>query len=222
MHNMLNSSYRINTVTTPRVEIHRRRTPEHWAAGAAAFLEVVDVLVLVLELVVEAGSKVKSHEASRERTSPTELVIASVGHENSSLDCVFATTSRTVEVVRAMAVTVTSSVVVTYEEQLPVPLPLAALCLSHSARAAGAAVWDVLLDVLGGGLYESAQSVSISSVAFSELVIVSGTHEKSLASSGSANSVTVVVVRMADAEVMVNVSVTVITGQTVQTSSEPQ
>jgi hypothetical protein len=81
----------------------------------------------------------------------------------------------------------------------------------------------VLLDVLlGGGLYESAQSVSISSVAFSKLVMVSGKLEKSLASSGSSNSVTAVVDRTVDAEVVVNVSVTVTTGQALQTSSGPQ
>jgi hypothetical protein len=123
-----------------------------------------------------------------------------------------------------MDVTVTSSVVVKYEEQLPAPL--GALCLSHRARAAGAAVRDVLLgvllDVVGGGLYERAQSVSISSVAFSELVMVSGGHEKSLASSGSSNSVTDVVDKTVDSEVMVNVSVTVIAGQGLQTWSGSQ
>ena len=76
--------------------------------------------------------------------------------------------------------------------------------------------------MLGGGLYESAQSVSISSVAFSELVIVIGKHEKSLASSGSSNSVTVVVDRTVDRVVVVNVCVTVVSSQTVQISSEPQ
>ena len=130
----------MNTVTTPSAEIHRKRIPpEHWAVRAAASdLEVVDALTRELELVVEAGSKARSHEASRERTAPAELVTASVGHENSSLDCVVVTTSLTVTVVRAMVETVTSSVVVTYEEQVPSPLP--ELCLSHNARAAGAAV----------------------------------------------------------------------------------
>jgi hypothetical protein len=36
----------------PRVEIHRKRAPEHWVVGAAAFFEVVDALALEL---VDAG-----------------------------------------------------------------------------------------------------------------------------------------------------------------------
>jgi hypothetical protein len=57
--------------------------------------------------------KDRVQESSKERTSPMELVNASVGHENSSLDCVVVTTSWTVEVVRAPAVMVRKSVLVT-------------------------------------------------------------------------------------------------------------
>lgn len=64
--------------------------------------------------------------------------------------------------------------------------------------------------------------MSISSVPFSELVIVIGKQEKSLASSGSSNSVTVVVTRAMDGVVMVNVSVTVSAEQRLHTPSPPQ
>lgn len=96
-------------------------------------------------------------------------------------------------------------------------------CLSRSTalRTAGAAV-ALLVPVVLGGLYESAQSVSSSSVAFSALVTVTGKQVKSLASSGSEISVTVTSTTFTVVEVVVVVSVSVAGGHAEQKPSEPQ
>ena len=92
-------------------------------------------------------------------------------------------------------------------------------CLSRSTATALAAAAELL--VLGG-LYESAQSVSSSSVAFSALVTVMGKQVKSLASSGSEISVTVTSTTFTVVEVVVAVSVSVAGGHAEQKPSEPQ
>jgi hypothetical protein len=90
-------------------------------------------------------------------------------------------------------------------------------------KALALAVLGALDDAVPvAGLYESAQSVSSSSVAFTEFVTVIGRQVKSLASSGSSNSVAVVVTRVMDAVVIVKVSVIMIASQKLQVSSVPQ
>jgi len=81
--------------------------PELFDEVAAAVLaEFVD---LALPELVEAGTNAKPQEASKESTSPTEFVTASVGHENFALDCVTVTVRVTVDVATTAADIVTNS-----------------------------------------------------------------------------------------------------------------
>jgi hypothetical protein len=169
-----------------------------------------------LEFVV-AGENSKPQESSRDSTSPAEFVIAIVGHENSDSSGVVKTVCVIVDVLVTVLVNVTTSVFVSKGVQ--------EACLSRNTalRTAGAAATLlVLVLVVLGGLYESAQSVSSSSVAFSELVTVMGMQVKSLASSGSETSVTVVFTTFTLVEVAVVVSVSVAGGHAEQKPSEPQ
>ena len=172
---------------------------------------------VVLELVVEAGENSKLHESSRDNTSLAALVTAIVGHENSDSDGEVVTVPVMVEWLVTVLVRVTTSVSVSKGVQ--------ETCRSHSKalrmKAAGLAALLVVAVVLGG-LYESAQSVSSSSVAFSELVTVMGMQVKSLASSGSSISVSVTTTTSTVVEVVVAVSVLVVAGQREQLPSEPQ
>jgi hypothetical protein len=176
---------------------------------------VLPAVVEAVELLVAAGENSKPQEPSRDSTSPAALVTAIVGHENSDLDSVVNTVFVTVNLRVKVLVNVTNSMFVSKGVQ--------EICLSHrtALRTASAAA-ALLVPVALGGLYESAQSVSSSSVAFWELVTVMGKQVKSLASSGSETSATVTVTTCTVVEVVVVVSISVAGGHAEQMPSEAQ
>ena len=94
-------------------------------------------------------------------------------------------------------------------------------CLGPNGSFAPTDVGLLLLVVLGG-IYDSEQSVSSSSVAFALLVTVKGTQVKSGASSDSEVSVIVAVVVVKVVESVDVVAVSVAAGQAEQYPSEPQ
>ncbi len=171
----------------------------------------------MLELVVEAGENPKLHEASRDNTSPAALVTAIVGHENSASEGEVVTISVMVEWLVTVRVRVTTLVFVSKGVQ--------ETCRSHSKAlrimAAGAAALLVVAVVLGG-LYKSAQSELSLSVAFLELVTVMGMQVKSVASLGSSISVSVTTTSWTVVEVVVVVLVLVVAGQKEHVPSKPQ
>lgn len=129
---------------------------------------------------LEAGENSSAQVESRDNTSPAEFVKAMAGHEKlgGSVKTVFVVVEPTV----VIFVIVTVVVTVMYGMQLPCLGLSSAVCvamMAPSARPPGPTV------VLGGGKYESTQSVSSCNVAFCEFVTVKGGQLNSVASSGS-------------------------------------
>jgi len=137
------------------------------------------VLWLGVLLDVELGVASESsseHSSSNDSSSPAEFVTVIGRQENpESSDG----SASTISVLSTVTVTVLVIVTVSVGSQS---------CLGRKALALG-----LVVDV-GGGLYESEQSVSSSSVAFTLLVAVNGKQVNSGASSGSVVSVAYCVV----------------------------
>lgn len=171
-----------------------------------------------VELGLAAGENSKAQDSSRDRTSPIVFVTAMVGHENSiDSDGEVKTVCVMVDVLVNVLVNVTTSVSVSNGVQ--------ETCFSHGTaalRTTGVAFILLGPAVLGGGLYERAQSVSSSSVAFSALVTVTGKHVNSSASSGSGSLVIVTCTTLTVVEVVVSVSVSVAGGHAEQKPSPAQ
>lgn len=112
-----------------------------------------------MELELVAGENSKPQVSSRDSTSPAEFVTAMVGHENSDSDGEVKTVVVAVDWLVTVLVIVTTSVSVSNGVQEACLAPSAALRMAGTAAA-------LLVLVVLGGLYDSAQSVSSSSVAF--------------------------------------------------------